>query len=693
MITYNNLCYYKDGIPWCPVMGEFQYSRTDWRYWKEGLAKMKATGINTVASYTFWLHHEEIKGKFNFRGNFNLRKFVREVKETGLLMCLRVGPWVHAEARNGGFPDWLYSEPCKRRSNDPLYMQYVKRLFTELYKQCEGYLYKDGGPIFAIQVENEYAQWGKQTEDEGDVHINALIDLLKKIGFDVPVYMATGWGQAAVGKAVPVWGAYAEAPWELEYGELSPRFGYLISPNPNDCDIGSDTGKKEMDVDISEIKGPYSTVEIGAGIQVTKARRPIITGEDNGAITLCRLASGASGLGYYVYHGGMNPVGILTSLQEYRKQYSEGEELDPGFCCDLPELNYDFQAAIGQYVQLKESGLELKLWNYFAQEFPLVDMITEFPIDNAEKEADLKSLRYSIRKKGDSGYVFFNNYVRHYDLPERKLKDFTINIDEKSIVFPPIHLKNKDYAVYPFNMDLGEALLKCATATPFCVLNNKDYVFWTIDGKADYKIEGQIQGKIITLTKKDALRAYKFFIDGQERLFITDGELYETESGLKYAFFDSPKIKVYPPLKKAPKGFEGVLEESGFAVYTKDAQIDVVETKIIGQKETKDYTDYVVKIDYRLQNSENVFLYINYEGDRLDLLIDGEKVNDHFYIGVDFEVSLRHYNYPKQICLRVYPLKEETPIYIEKIPTFRNGKALGMVGIKSKRLYSITLDL
>ena len=193
MITYNDLYYAKDGKPWFPISGEYQYSRSDARYWKEGIAKMKAMGIDVVASYAFWLHHEEIKGHFDFRGNRNLRKFLREIKEAGMLMCLRIGPWVHAEARNGGFPDWIYEENCKTRSNDPVYMSYVERYFKELYKQCDGYMYSQGGPIYAIQVENEYSQWGVQGEDIADAHINALIKMLKEIGFDVPVYCATGW--------------------------------------------------------------------------------------------------------------------------------------------------------------------------------------------------------------------------------------------------------------------------------------------------------------------------------------------------------------------------------------------------------------------------------------------------------------------------------------------------------------------
>ena len=73
-ITYNEKHFMKDGKPWFPVMGEFEYSRCDNRFWKDGILKMKALGCDVVQSYVIWLHHEEIEGKYNFRGNNNLRK-------------------------------------------------------------------------------------------------------------------------------------------------------------------------------------------------------------------------------------------------------------------------------------------------------------------------------------------------------------------------------------------------------------------------------------------------------------------------------------------------------------------------------------------------------------------------------------------------------------------------------------------
>ena len=37
---------------------------------------MKLGGINIIATYIFWIHHEEGEGVFNWEGDCNLRHFV-----------------------------------------------------------------------------------------------------------------------------------------------------------------------------------------------------------------------------------------------------------------------------------------------------------------------------------------------------------------------------------------------------------------------------------------------------------------------------------------------------------------------------------------------------------------------------------------------------------------------------------------
>lgn len=65
-------------------------------------------------------------------------------------------PFDHGEMRNGGLPDWLYGRTFEIRSNEEEYLHYVDELYGEITDKCEGLLYKDGGPIIGVQLENEY---------------------------------------------------------------------------------------------------------------------------------------------------------------------------------------------------------------------------------------------------------------------------------------------------------------------------------------------------------------------------------------------------------------------------------------------------------------------------------------------------------------------------------------------------------
>ena len=682
MIDYNSLYFIKDNIPFFPVMGEYQYSRNDYRYWNIGLAKMKATGINTVSTYVIWIHHEEIKGKIDFSGNNDIRKFISLVKDNNMMMCLRIGPWVHAEARNGGFPDWLYKEDMNLRSNDEKYLFYVKRFFEKLYENCKGFLYKDGGPIYSIQVENEYCQWGKQGTNIGDAHINKLIDMLKEIGFDVPIYFATGWGQAAIGKAIPVWGAYCEAPWEFTIDKLPPVDGYLFSSNPNDENIGSDTGKKKMDIDILKKSYPFATVELGAGIQVTQVRRPIISGLDNLAIALCKLGSGCGALGYYTYHGGIHPTGKLSSMQEYRNE----SNLAPGFCCDLPEKDYDFQAAISQYGKIHDSGKKLKLINYFIDSFKndIANKEVFIPNDNAKNADDFASIRYSIRKDNNSAFLFINNYVRKYDLPNKVLHEIKFSFKNEEIIFPKYEIKSKEFGIFPINLKIKNGVIKYATATLFTLLNDKDYFFFSDNKKvlidSDYK-----DGLMYILSLEEASNSYKFKIDNIDYLFICKDDMYQTNNSIIAESTEHFEIKVYPELSFIPDGFKKIGKEKIFTVYQKDNKINNISSTIIESKD-KNKAIYRINIDYQRKDTL-VYLKIKYSGNSCNLFINGKKENDNLYTGLPFEIELSHYNYPNNIELEINPLNKKDFVYYEINPIFVNDIACSLDNISFEVFY------
>ncbi|MDY2913065.1 MAG: beta-galactosidase [Candidatus Enteromonas sp.] len=675
MITIANKFFWKDGKPFFPVIGEFQYSRTFEADWDKDMKKMKALGINAIASYSFWIHHEEIQGEFDFSGNKNIRKFLQTAKDNHLLVSLRLGPWVHGECRNGGFPDWIYQIPCRLRSNDPVYMDLVRKYFSRLYQECQGYMEKDGGPVFAIQIENEYAQWGKSDSEFGDVHILALEKMLREIGFEVPVYLATGWGNAATGNALPVWGAYAAGPWERHVDPLPPLEGFLFSPNPNDKSIGSDSGIKDFDLTSKKSDAPYATIELGSGIQATKLRRPLLQGADNASIVCCRLGSGVDALGYYVFHGGIHPMGKLSSTQEYRNE----ERLEAGSYCDLAERDYDFQAAVSQYGRVHPSGLSLRLWNWFAdtnKEILLGAEVTFFE-DNAIDPEDLSRKRYAFRHKGDSGFLFINRYVRNYEIEDRELSDY---LKPLGISAPNIFLPKK-FGAFPVNLPIGEGFVRFSLATPFMVLNSRDVLFAkTMD--SDYMDGDPKSGKFLFLSQEDAERCYSYTYQGKDIAVITDGEVYADEKGLHVEGGPGTIVKIYPDVKGAIRNGTYCQNEGEWGVYS------VISSPLKGSVRYKEIfsTDlvkrYRVEIDYP-EDVDDAYLSVDFEGDSVDLLVNGKKENDRFYIGAPFEIGLRAYRYPSVLELEVHALSESEPRYLEKLPHFENGVACS---IRSLRL-------
>ena len=118
-LAVNSLYLERQGRPWIGIMGEFHYFRYAREDWKKELLKMKAGGIELVATYVPWLCHEEEEGVFDFEGQNDLRAFVTLIGELGMEAVIRIGPWVHGELRNGGFPDWLLKKPFSLRNGNP----------------------------------------------------------------------------------------------------------------------------------------------------------------------------------------------------------------------------------------------------------------------------------------------------------------------------------------------------------------------------------------------------------------------------------------------------------------------------------------------------------------------------------------------------------------------------------------------
>ena len=189
----NSFYFIKNGKPWFPVMGEFHFSRFPRAEWESSILKMKACGIDIIATYVFWIYHEEQEGIWDWKDNRDLRYFTSLCAKHHMNVLVRVGPWCHGEVRNGGFPDWLLTK-AKVRSNDANYLSYVKPLFEQIHQQLSGLYFKEGGPVVGVQIENEF----RFNNPKGLQHVLTLKKIAIDAGIDVPYYTATGWPGADI---------------------------------------------------------------------------------------------------------------------------------------------------------------------------------------------------------------------------------------------------------------------------------------------------------------------------------------------------------------------------------------------------------------------------------------------------------------------------------------------------------------
>lgn len=635
----------KNEKPWLPVMGEFHFSRYPKKYWKESLEKIKAGGISIVATYIIWIHHEEIQGEIDWTGDNDLHTFIELCKEVGLYVWLRPGPWVHGEVRNGGFPDWLQKGPYKIRSNDPAYMEEVRRFWTSMYEQIQDLMYDQGGPIIGIQIENEYGAVGG---DGGDAHIRALTALAKEIGYNAPYWTATGWG-AYIGDLLPVQGGYCEAPWDRSLEELPPNIGYTFI---------RDIRRERIHYDPE--KFPLLLAELGGGLQVTYNRRPAAHSHDTGALSMVKLGSGANLMGYYVYHGGTNPKGKLSSFEERK---------DTGSWCDLPELTYDFRTAIREYGQISNTYKEIRMLALFLQDWgeELAQMPSWMPAESPDDPADFSSLRTCYREKDGKGYVFVNNYQRRYPLAEHK----NVVLKAGDVEFPAIDIQDQDYYFFPYHMQLGENHLVSALATPLCKINN-GYVFYG-DRDPKYQWDGE-PAEVLTLTREQARNAARIELD-QQYLVISEQPIIQTADGVYCLARKSIAMQSWPALPELAGEAAG--EMTDYTIEIPETQLKV-ESAL--KQKTYLYQEYELEISGE-QQGDDIFLRVDYEGNQAELFLDGEKVADDYFRNDVWEIGLKKWDFPRKLTLRIFALEEGAPVFLDTPIKMENWRALRLNGI------------
>jgi beta-galactosidase len=732
-IAINNYYLLMNDKPVIPVTGEFHFSRYPEKYWDESIRKMKAGGVNVIATYIFWIIHEEKEGIFDWAGDKNLRKFVELCAENNVKVIVRIGPFCHGEIRNGGLPDWLLGRSVNIRSNDPGYLKYVERLYNEIGKQLNGLLFKDGGPVFAIQLENEYQHsatpWGitypgqpydftssgrnRETASEGagsevsenqythlgNEHMKILKSLAVKAGLELPVYTATGWGNAAIieNESLPVTGAYAYPTWS---SKLSSPF-YLFTDLHINPDYSPVRYKPE--------DYPYFAAEISGGIMVRYNRRPVVPPESLDALITRFLGSGTNGIGYYMFHGGSTPRGEQVYYSDEAYGY--------------PKISYDFQAPVGEYGQVRPSFNRLKLIHFFLNSFgnELAPMGVFLPGNNAEIEPDnIDELRYAIRTHNNSGFIFIINFQDHIQTKDIENIRFIVKTSEGELRIPEssaFTLKSEENAIFPFNYNMEGINLNYATAqllTKFSTDNEKYYVFFAPEGvEPEFSIDktngtaikslnclveenadrflircdnikpGQftiiksdgIIIKVLVINKKYALRAWLSEIKGDRYIIFANALVLQDGKNIELYKRGKANIEfhIYPSLESKPETSYGKLESlyekndlfSHYRLILPEAKIDQEVRNISDDKMV------VIMPAEKREGVNDIFLRINYLGDTGMAFIDGELVSDNFFYGKDWEIGLKRFMDlpdPKEMVFYFRALYKDAPFYEDFTP-------------------------
>jgi beta-galactosidase len=213
-----------DGKPVQIISGEMHYPRIPRPYWRDRLRKAKAMGLNAVTIYAFWNVHEPHPGQWNFSGQDDVASFVRDAQQAGLYVILRPGPYICGEWSYGGFPDWLLKDrTMKVRTLDPAYMHAATDYIDHLGQQLKPLLWTNGGPIIAVQVENEYGSFGNDK-----AYVEAVKRMSVNAGFG-SVVLYTGDGPGDWGGTLP------ELPVGLDFGpgEAQKGFAKLFQLRPH----------------------------------------------------------------------------------------------------------------------------------------------------------------------------------------------------------------------------------------------------------------------------------------------------------------------------------------------------------------------------------------------------------------------------------------------------------------------------
>jgi beta-galactosidase len=155
--------------------GEIHYFRIKRELWDKHLEAAKEAGLTTISSYVPWAWHESEESVFDFDGSScaerDLIGWLQRCQAHGLTCIVKPGPFILAEYRGAGLPDWFMEQhsPDVKMHNSkgevvasdgvslfyPQYLEKVALWYDNIMPLISSYQISAGGPIIMMQICNE----------------------------------------------------------------------------------------------------------------------------------------------------------------------------------------------------------------------------------------------------------------------------------------------------------------------------------------------------------------------------------------------------------------------------------------------------------------------------------------------------------------------------------------------------------
>jgi len=155
--------------------GEIHYFRIKRELWDKHLDAAKEAGLTTVSTYVPWAWHESEEGVFDFDGTScperDINGWLQRCYDHGLTCIVKPGPFILAETRGAGLPDWFldqYGDEVKMHNRKgekiqsdgvslfhPRYLEKVSKWYDQIMPFISKREISVGGLIIMMQICNE----------------------------------------------------------------------------------------------------------------------------------------------------------------------------------------------------------------------------------------------------------------------------------------------------------------------------------------------------------------------------------------------------------------------------------------------------------------------------------------------------------------------------------------------------------